>query len=213
MSPDDSKTIVGEPKERILQVAIELFSKKGFAATGVREIAKQAGVNLAMINYYYGSKHNVLKAIIASAFDQFSEVVRESLLSSTHLPLEERIRSYVRQVIQVGRRNQKALQVMLAELPFDVPEIAEFKATRIREVLLPMVRTFIAEFTGQTNPDLRPELIGPAIHGMIMFHFLTAPVFSRAIGTDLDDPFYEQYAEQLGDLVLYGLVGQRPKDE
>lgn len=211
MAPDDTAGS-GEPKERILQAAIDLFSQKGFAATGVREIARQAGVNLAMINYYYGSKHNVLKAIIASAFEQFSEVVHESLVASTQLPLEERIRTYVRKVIDVGRKNQKALRVMLAELPFDVPEIAEFKATRIREVLLPMVRTFIEEFTGQANPGLRPELIGPAVHGMIMFHFLTAPVFSRAIGATLDDPFYEEYAQQLGDLVLYGLVGQRPKD-
>lgn len=206
--PDDLPA--QDPKERILQAAIRLFSKKGFGATGVREIARAAEVNLAMINYYYGSKQNVLKAIIERAFEQLAGAVRESLVASTHLPLEQRIGAYLRRVIGFGRANQKMLQVLLAELPFEVPEIADFKAAKIRDVLLPMVRTFYGDLAEAANPALRPEVVAQAVQGMVMFHFLTAPVFSRAIGTTLDDQFYEQLVQQLTELVLFGLVGKRP---
>lgn len=51
-------------KEHILTVAEELFGVKGFDATSVRDIAHQAGVNLAMISYYFGSKEKLLEHLI-----------------------------------------------------------------------------------------------------------------------------------------------------
>jgi len=51
-------------KDHILTVAEELFGEKGFDGTSVRDIAQQAGVNLAMISYYFGSKEKLLEALI-----------------------------------------------------------------------------------------------------------------------------------------------------
>ena len=51
-------------KQRIFEAALALFARKGYAAVGVREIAKHANVNISMINYYYGEKAGILKAII-----------------------------------------------------------------------------------------------------------------------------------------------------
>ncbi len=44
---------------RVLEAALELFGSKGFADTSVRELAARAGVNLATMNYYFGSKENL----------------------------------------------------------------------------------------------------------------------------------------------------------
>src|SRR3954447_13260831 len=51
-------------KDHILAVAEELFGEKGFDGTSVRDIAQQAGVNLAMISYYFGSKEKLLESLI-----------------------------------------------------------------------------------------------------------------------------------------------------
>ncbi|SDK19186.1 DNA-binding transcriptional regulator, AcrR family [Catalinimonas alkaloidigena] len=51
-------------RELILVAAEELFRHKGFEATTVRELAEKAGVNLAMINYYFGSKEKLLEELI-----------------------------------------------------------------------------------------------------------------------------------------------------
>src|SRR5882762_316522 len=55
---------MSDKREDILTVAEELFGEKGFDGTSVRDIAQKAGVNLAMISYYFGSKEKLLAALI-----------------------------------------------------------------------------------------------------------------------------------------------------
>ena len=66
-------------KETIIESAIELFGTKGFEGTSVREIAGDAGVNVAMINYYFGSKEKLFEKSVEykAAYLQglFSELV------------------------------------------------------------------------------------------------------------------------------------------
>ncbi|MCO5235714.1 MAG: TetR family transcriptional regulator [Chitinophagaceae bacterium] len=55
---------MGDKRIQILEVAEQLFAQKGYNLTSVRDIARQAGVNLAMISYYFGSKEKLLIALI-----------------------------------------------------------------------------------------------------------------------------------------------------
>lgn len=55
---------MSDKREHILVVAEQLFGEKGFDGTSVRDIAQQAGVNLAMISYYFGSKEKLLESLI-----------------------------------------------------------------------------------------------------------------------------------------------------
>ncbi|MBN9379251.1 MAG: TetR/AcrR family transcriptional regulator [Chitinophagaceae bacterium] len=55
---------MSDKREHILVVAEELFGENGFDGTSVRDIAHKAGVNLAMISYYFGSKEKLLEALI-----------------------------------------------------------------------------------------------------------------------------------------------------
>jgi len=52
-----------DKKTQILEVAQKLFAKNGFDGTSVRDIAKEADVNIAMISYYFGSKEKLLEAV------------------------------------------------------------------------------------------------------------------------------------------------------
>lgn len=55
--------------DKIISAARELFEEKGFDLTSVREIAAKAGVNVALINYHFGSKENLLLAIMEKGGD------------------------------------------------------------------------------------------------------------------------------------------------
>jgi AcrR family transcriptional regulator len=55
---------MADKREHILITAEELFGEKGFDGTSVRDIAQSAGVNLAMISYYFGSKEKLLEALV-----------------------------------------------------------------------------------------------------------------------------------------------------
>ncbi len=51
-------------KERILNAAEKLFAEHGFAGTSLRELTRAAQVNLAAVNYHFGSKDEVLRAVL-----------------------------------------------------------------------------------------------------------------------------------------------------
>jgi AcrR family transcriptional regulator len=53
-----------DKKQTILDTAETLFAQYGYDPTSTREIAEKSGVNVAMISYYFGSKENLLKAVI-----------------------------------------------------------------------------------------------------------------------------------------------------
>ncbi|MDI9483921.1 MAG: TetR family transcriptional regulator [Bacillota bacterium] len=61
-----------DAKQRILAAATELFSQKGFDATGVSEIAKEAQVNKALIYYYFENKEAILDSLIDAMLSNVS---------------------------------------------------------------------------------------------------------------------------------------------
>ena len=73
MHTDESGT-----RERILTAAAPLFAEKGFEATGVRAIASAAEVNLAAVNYHFGSKD----ALIAAVSDRHVNTVNDRRLAA-----------------------------------------------------------------------------------------------------------------------------------
>lgn len=53
-----------DKREHIINTAIELFAVKGFEGTSIRDLAAAANVNIAMINYYFGSKEKLFESIV-----------------------------------------------------------------------------------------------------------------------------------------------------
>lgn len=66
-----------ETKEQIITVAERLFADKGFAGTTLRNVVNEAGVNLAAVNYHFGSKEELFRAVVA----RFARPVVERELS------------------------------------------------------------------------------------------------------------------------------------
>lgn len=52
-------------KEEILEKATRLFAEKGYAGTSVRDLAADVGINIAMVNYYFGSKEKLFEEVVA----------------------------------------------------------------------------------------------------------------------------------------------------
>ena len=68
---------MSEKKNAILDVAEELFAKHGFEGTTTRAISDTAGVNIAMLSYYFGSKEKLLQACLDRYADQIFKLIEK----------------------------------------------------------------------------------------------------------------------------------------
>lgn len=67
-------SISGEDtKHRLQAAAVELFAKKSFSETTVRELAKQARCNVACVSYYFGNKEKLYEAVMLSIFRELAK--------------------------------------------------------------------------------------------------------------------------------------------
>ena len=58
-------------EEKIKAAARKVFTQKGYSATRTRDIAEEAGLNLALLNYYFRSKEKLFELIMAEKMQQF----------------------------------------------------------------------------------------------------------------------------------------------
>jgi AcrR family transcriptional regulator len=80
--PSPTRTVgstLEETGQRVHEAALRLFAQKGFAATGIREIAEAAGVSSGALYHYMGTKHDLLLAINASTIEPLLEAGQEIL--------------------------------------------------------------------------------------------------------------------------------------
>jgi AcrR family transcriptional regulator len=78
-----------EKQIQILDVAEQLFATKGFDGTSVRDIAQEAGVNIAMISYYFGSKEKLLEAVFEHRTAYLRSAIENMLLNNDVAPLNK----------------------------------------------------------------------------------------------------------------------------
>ncbi|MGB1261562.1 MAG: TetR/AcrR family transcriptional regulator [Cognaticolwellia sp.] len=71
-------------KNKILDAAENLFADKGFNGTSLREITSQAEVNLAAVNYHFGSKKELIKAVMSRYMNELSPRLEIALTQVCH---------------------------------------------------------------------------------------------------------------------------------
>ncbi len=112
-------------EQKIFDAATELFLEKGVDRTSVREIASKAGINLALMNYYFRSKENLFDAIFTQLVKKNSEELIRILDSD--LELEEKIRQYVYVYIDMLSENPLLVSFVMAILHRSRERITEMK--------------------------------------------------------------------------------------
>lgn len=132
-----------DKRQKLLDVAEQLFAKHGFEAVSVRQLAAEADVNLAMVSYYFGSKDGLFQELIKSKFPKTRSILEDLAQSDVH-PWEKLTRTidmYVDKFFQ-GRAFHRVImrEMSLQQRPEHVTLIRENMA-RNQE----LIRGFILE--------------------------------------------------------------------
>ena len=103
-----------EKQVQLIEAAEKLFAAKGFDGTSVRDIADTAGVNLAMISYYFGSKEKLFEAMFAYRSENF-KLQLESMLHNKELEPFQKVERLIDQYIQKLTDHQCFHRIMVRE--------------------------------------------------------------------------------------------------
>ena len=95
----NKKTKEGAEK-KIVDAARKLFTEKGYDAVKTRDIAKEAGINLALLNYYFRSKENLFEIIMKENMGRFMEVIT-GIVNNEETSLEKKIEMLVANYIEI----------------------------------------------------------------------------------------------------------------
>ena len=87
-------------RNRVLEVACEMFAEAGFHGTHFREISKRAGTNVAGICYHFRGKEGLYQAVMMEAGRRLSDRDEDFLASCAQLPPEQRLLKLVESLLQ-----------------------------------------------------------------------------------------------------------------
>ena len=97
---------------QIIETAERLFAERGFDGTSVRDIADEAGINVAMISYYFGSKEKLMEALFELRIGSVKIRV-ESLLKDESLSPIEKVNMLIDEHIERVMQKQPFFKIML----------------------------------------------------------------------------------------------------
>ena len=193
----------GNVRERVLQAAQELFLRYGYRAVSSRQIGAAAGVNFAMIRYYFGGKPGLYREIL------------QGLMPAQLAGLES--------WAQGGGGQLEDILANIARVWAANPWIAGFV---LREVLLPggpMRAMFLREFPERLAPqvehavkeqmrrgtlrgDLDPKLLVLSVVSLAIFPFLSFALTNRVFGVRHDEEFVLRFIAHTQELLAHGVA-------
>jgi AcrR family transcriptional regulator len=197
----------GNVRERLLQAARELFLRYGYRAVSSRQIGAAAGVNFAMIRYYFGGKPGLYREILQGLLPpQLKEF--EGWAESGGAALPEILANLVR----MWAANPWVAGFVLREVLVPGGPMRTMFLREFPERLAPLVERVVqAQMRrGTLRADLDPKLVVLSMVSLGIFPFLASALTSRVFGVRHDEEFVSRFLAHTQALLAHGVAPARP---
>ena len=200
----------------ILQAAEEEFLLKGFAGARTTEIAQKAGVNHAMLHYYFNTKEQLFEQVMAEKMALFRDSVT-SVFEQSDMPVLEQIKEAMSRHFDFVRQNPLLPRFIINEISVR-PEYME----SLRNKILPLAGSVFSKLQqsldaasargGICQIDARTLLID--VISMNLFVFIAHPIVTQMqpVLGDLD-AFYEARKQENINVIVKRLKNDIPCNE
>ncbi len=168
-------------EEKIKEAARKVFTQKGYAATRTRDIAEAAGINLALLNYYFRSKEKLFEIVILE---------KMHLLLGKIAPILMDEQTTIEQ--KVERAAEHYIDTLMANPDIPLFVLGEIKSNPARFAALITTKTNIVDsaFFKQLKarrPDIHPIHFVFNVLGMIIFPFIGKPLLQLITGVKSEE--------------------------
>ncbi|PKB17959.1 TetR family transcriptional regulator [Flavobacterium sp. 5] len=180
---------LNEKQIQILQVAEKLFAEKGFDGTSIRDISKEAKINVAMVSYYFGSKEKLLESLVLYKTSSLKELLSD--LIDEQLEPVEKMYKLIDLYVNRLNCNQGIYRILHFELAskkrvLELESFSDIKKTNLRSLEIIIKE---GQAKGVFRKDVTIELITPTILGTF-FHFqMNKPFFENLLDLKTEEEY------------------------
>ena len=209
-----------ETKLAIILAAGELFAEHGLEGTSIRPIAQKAGVNIAAINYHFGSKENLYTEILKYIFlhnqseTKISEFIEESKTITAPDEIAQFLDKFIRsKFVSFFSPEKPSWFTRLILQSFSVP------TSSLREIVedyfLPEIKA-LTDIIHRSNPSMteqKAQIWSLSIQGQMAFYGLCKiPILILLDKEEYDLKFIEAVAEHVAQTTITSLGLPQPKE-
>lgn len=161
-------------EEKIKEAARKVFTRKGYAATRTRDIAEEAGLNLALLNYYFRSKEKLFEIIMMEKFQRLFGALLP-ILNNESTNLETKVQLIVENYIDLLSVTPDLPLFVLSEIRSNPARFGE----KVQASNLIRNSHFVKQLQ-EKRKDIHPIHFLMSLLGMLLFPFIARPVFGSA---------------------------------
>ncbi|HEX6060290.1 MAG TPA: TetR/AcrR family transcriptional regulator [Gemmatimonadaceae bacterium] len=205
----------GDTERRILQAARTVFVRRGTAGARMQEIAEEAGVNQALLHYYFRSKDRLAAAVFREAASRLVPAIVAVLGSDD--PVERKVERFVHLYVDTVRQNPFIPGYIVSEMHHHperlrelVAEATDSPAEWVRGAFLDRVGAQLASLAaaGEIRP-IAPHQFLVNLAALCVFPFLARPLLETAFALDAE-AFGRFLDERRAELPGFILAALRP---
>ncbi len=157
-------------EQKIIMAADKLFTQKGYAATKTRDITQEAETNVALLNYYFGSKENLYKKVVQEKFRLLLSTIG-TVLSDESISLENKIKTITENYTNLLLENEELPIFILNELTVN-KELFKDITQNTRQITQPVIDKQLKE----RNTEISTSNLIVNILSLTMFPFVAKPL-------------------------------------
>jgi AcrR family transcriptional regulator len=202
----------GDTEQRILEAAHRVFVKRGTAGARMQEIAAEAGVNQALLHYYFRSKDRLAAVVFEEAAARLLPAIAGLLGSDASI--EEKVEGFVHLYIDGVRQSPFIPGYLVSELHQQPQRLtalidaagpaARLAADAVRQRLGAQLRDEAA--AGRIRPMMAEQFFVNMV-ALCVMPFLARPLLDALLGMDAEsfDRFLDQRRAELPGFIIRGL--------
>jgi AcrR family transcriptional regulator len=172
------KKLDSSTEAKIKEAARKLFTQKGFSEVTTREIAAEAGINLALLNYYFRSKEKLFDIVMRENFTQFVLGIA-IIFHDDKSSVEEKIDRIVSYYIDMIALNPDLPMFLLSEIRRNPQALADKLDAEVNILRTAFMKELMEKRKAAKLPPLHPLHIISNLIGMTVFPFVASPLLRR----------------------------------
>lgn len=200
MAKKDKIAVDTSTEEKIKEAAKILFTQKGFSAVKTRDIATAAGINLALLNYYFRSKQKLYDLIMLENLAQFKVGITDLLTQDDEdfYTKLEKIASYYIDTLKV---NPHLALFIMNEIHHSDKDLFQTQEIVLKKQKQNLVSMFAQQINDGKIANVHPMHIMANILSLIVMPFLAKPILTKRL--KINDQEFTNLMEERKKLIPF----------